>query len=128
MKTLVVEDDHSIQMVLEIVLTRMTKSEVLMASDGEQGWAMIQDHKPDLILLDLMLPEIDGFEVCKRVKADQSTRHIPIIFLTAQPQAEAVAKAMGLGAAGYIVKPFDPAHLVEQINEVLARVQAPQLG
>jgi len=127
MRILVVEDDRSIQMVLELVMTRVAKGQVYLASDGPEGLAMIRQHKPDLVLLDLMLPGIDGFEVCRQAKADESTQHIPIIFLTAQPQPAAVAKAMSLGAAGYIVKPFDPIKIVDQINEALQRVQAPPL-
>lgn len=127
MRVLVVEDDRSIQMVLELVLSRAAKCQVLVASEGPQGLAMIKQHKPDLVLLDLMLPEMDGFEICRHAKADESTRSIPIIFLTAQPQPAAVAKAMALGAAGYIVKPFDPIKIVEQINEALQRVNAPPL-
>jgi CheY-like chemotaxis protein len=128
MKVLVVEDDRSIQMVLELVLTRMSKCQVLVASEGRQGLAMIQEHKPDVVLLDLMLPGIDGFEICQRAKAEEATRHIPIIFLTAQPLPSSVARAMALGAAGYIVKPFDPIKIIDQINEALSRVQAPPLG
>ena len=127
MKVLVVEDDRSIQMVLELVLARMAKCEVLLAGEGRQGLAMIKQHKPDVVLLDLMLPGIDGFEICQRAKEDPETRHIPIIFLTAQPQPSAIARAMSLGAAAYLIKPFDPTTIVSQINEALAKVQAPQI-
>jgi CheY-like chemotaxis protein len=125
LKVLVVEDDRSIQMVLELVLSRMAKCDVITASDGPEGIAKIQKEKPDVVLLDLMLPGMDGFEVCRRAKVDESTRQIPIIFLTAQPQPASVAKAMALGAAGYLVKPFDPIKIIDQINEALARVQSP---
>lgn len=125
MKVLVVEDDRSIQMVLELVLTKMAKCQVIAASDGFEGIAMIREHKPDVVLLDLMLPGMDGFEICRQVKTDPATRHIPIVFLTAQPQPASVARAMALGAAGYLVKPFDPLKIVDQINEALSRVQAP---
>jgi len=128
MRILVVEDDRSIQMVLELVLTRATKCEVFVASEGPQGLEMIRTKKPDVVLLDLMLPGMDGFEICRNAKADEATRSIPIIFLTAQPQPAAVAKAMALGAAGYIVKPFDPIKIIDQINEALQRVQAPPLA
>jgi len=128
MKVLVVEDDRSIQMVLELVFTRMAKCEVVLASSGSEGLEKIQKHKPDVVLLDLMLPGMDGFEVCQRSKADESTKHIPIIFLTAQPQPAAVARAMSLGAAGYLVKPFDPIKIIDQVNEALARVQAPLIA
>jgi CheY-like chemotaxis protein len=125
MKILVVEDGRSIQMVLELVLSRMSKCDVITASDGPEGLSKILKDKPDVVLLDLMLPGMDGFEICRRAKADETTRHIPIIFLTAQPQPASVAKAMALGAAGYIVKPFDPIKIIDQINEALNRVQAP---
>ena len=128
MKVLVVEDDRSIQMVLELVLTRMAKCSVVAASDGPEGLAKIQTEKPDIVLLDLMLPGMDGFEICQRVKADEATRLIPIIFLTAQPQPSFVARAMALGAAGYLVKPFDPVKIIDQINEALTRVQAPTIA
>jgi DNA-binding response OmpR family regulator len=123
MKVLVVEDDRSIQMVLELVLTRMAKCEVFLASEGRQGLAMIKEKMPDIVLLDLMLPGIDGFEICQRAKEDPATQHIPIIFLTAQPQPAAVARAMSLGAAAYLIKPFDPTRIVAQINEALAKSQ-----
>jgi CheY-like chemotaxis protein len=128
MKVLVIEDDRSIQIVLELALTRMGHCQVLMAADGPQGLAMIQEHKPDVVLLDLMLPGMDGFEICERAKADETTRSIPIIFLTAQPQPAAIERAMSLGAAAYIIKPFDPMKIIDQINEVLAKVQSPPLG
>ncbi len=128
MKVLVVEDDRSIQMVLELVLNRMSQCQVIVASEGRQGLAMIQEHKPDLVLLDLMLPGMDGFEICQHAKESDETRQIPIIFLTAQPQPASVARAMALGAAGYIVKPFDPIKIIDQINEALSRVQAPLLS
>jgi len=127
MKVLIVEDDRSIQMVLQLVLTRVSQSQVLVASNGREGIEKIRQEKPDVVLLDLMMPEMDGFEVCSLSKADEATRNIPIIFLTAQPQPASVARAMALGAAGYIVKPFDPMKIIAQINEALSRVQAPLL-
>jgi CheY-like chemotaxis protein len=128
MKILVIEDDRSIQMVMELVFTRMAKCQVIVASDGTEGLALIRKEKPDVVLLDLMMPGMDGFEVCQRTKADEATRHIPIIFLTAQPQPASVARAMALGAAGYLVKPFDPVTIIDHVNEALARVQAPLIA
>jgi CheY-like chemotaxis protein len=128
LKVLVVEDDRSIQMVLELILSRMAKCDVIVASDGPEGLAKIQQQRPDVVLLDLMLPGMDGLEICRRAKADEETRLIPIIFLTAQPQPATVARAMALGAAGYLVKPFDPIKIIDQINEALARVQAPLIA
>lgn len=128
MKIAVIEDDRSIQMVLEMVFSRMAKCQVVTASNGIDGLALIQKEKPDVVLLDLMMPGMDGFGVCERVKADPAVRHIPIIFLTAQPQPAAVARAMALGAAGYLVKPFDPIKIIDQVNEALTRVQAPLIA
>lgn len=125
MKICVVEDDRSIQMVLELVFSRVGKCQVFVASNGIDGLALIQREKPDVVLLDLMMPGMDGFEVCQRVKADAAIQQTPIIFLTAQPQPSSVAKAMSLGAAGYLVKPFDPIKIIDQVNESLSRVQAP---
>ncbi len=128
MKICVVEDDRSIQLVLELVFSRVARCQVLVASNGIEGLALIQREKPDVVLLDLMMPGMDGFEVCQRVKADAATHQIPIIFLTAQPQPTAVAKAMSLGAAGYLVKPFDPIKIIDQVNEALSRIQAPLIS
>lgn len=128
MKILVVEDDRSIQMVLELVFSRMAKCQVVVASDGVAGLAAIQREKPDVVLLDIMMPGMDGFEVCQRAKADEATRSIPIIFLTAQPQPPAVARATALGAAGYLIKPFDPVRIIDQVNEALSRAHAPLIA
>ncbi len=106
----------------------MVKCEVSVASDGIEGLALIKKHKPDVVLLDIMMPGMDGFEVCEHIKADEHMRHLPVIFLTAQPQPAAVARAMALGAAGYLVKPFDPVKIIDQVNEALARVQAPLIA
>jgi two-component system, OmpR family, alkaline phosphatase synthesis response regulator PhoP len=128
MKIAIVEDDRSIQMVLELVFSRVAKCQVLVASNGIEGLALIKKEKPDVVLLDLMMPGMDGFEVCQHVKADASVRQTPIIFLTAQPQPTAVARAMELGAAGYLIKPFDPIKIIDQVNEALTRVQAPLIS
>lgn len=128
MKIAIVEDDRSIQMVLEMVFSRMAKCQVIVASNGAEGLALIQKEKPDVVLLDLMMPILDGFGVCERVKADPAIANTPIIFLTAQPQPAAVARAMALGAAGYLVKPFDPIKIIDQVNESLTRVQAPLIA
>ena len=81
----------------------------------------VAEEQPDAILLDWMMPEVDGFETCRRLKADPATAAIPVIFLTARVQEAEVARAMALGAAGCIGKPFDALSLGEQVRELLGR-------
>lgn len=89
---------------------------VAVAIDGEKGLAYARKHLPDLILLDIMMPGMDGFEVCRRLKEEESTRDIPVIFITALAGSQTLLKGFEYGAVDYIVKPFDPA-------EVRARVK-----
>jgi putative two-component system response regulator len=80
---------------------------------------MAKTNRPGLILLDIMLPEMSGFDICKALKADPETKSIPIIFLTARSMPSEIQEAMKLGALGYLAKPFDPMTLVGQINQIL---------
>lgn len=94
--------------------------EVEKAGDGEEALAAVRDFGPDLIVLDIMMPKIDGREVCRRIKADPETEHIPIIFLSARAQDLDVSSGMELGAAAYVTKPFDPVDLLGVIEQLLA--------
>ncbi|NJL77998.1 MAG: response regulator [Richelia sp. RM2_1_2] len=89
--------------------------EVLVEMDGISGIEQVENNPPDLILLDVMMPKIDGFETCRRLQANPSTKHIPIIFITALTEAQEKVKGLKLGAVDYITKPFEQ-------NEVLARI------
>ncbi|MEB3215679.1 MAG: response regulator [Nostocales cyanobacterium 94392] len=89
--------------------------EVLVEMDGISGIEQVESNPPDLILLDVMMPKMDGFETCRRLQANPSTKHIPIIFITALTEAEEKVKGLQLGAVDYITKPFEQ-------NEVLARI------
>ena len=123
MKILAVDDEDSIRELLELQLKR-NGYETLTAADGQA--ALEQAAKADLVLLDVMLPGIDGFEVCRRFKADPSTQAIPIIMLTAK--AEEIDKVLGLelGADDYMVKPFSVRELLARIKAVLRRSQVSQ--
>ena len=90
--------------------------EVLIEMDGKSGIEQVKNNPPDLILLDVMMPGIDGFETCRRLQADSSTKDIPIIFLTAVSGTANKVKGLSLGAVDYITKPFEEA-------EILARIQ-----
>ena len=122
-KILAVDDEDSIRELLEMQLKR-NGYETLTAADGKA--ALEQAAQADLVLLDVMLPGIDGFEVCRRLKADPSTQAIPVIMLTAK--AEEIDKVLGLelGADDYMVKPFSVRELLARIKAVLRRSQGSQ--
>ena len=122
MNALVAEDDPDIQVILRMVLTRMGKCNVTVTDSGTEVLAQAKALKPDFILLDVMLPEMSGSDICKALKADETTRGIPVIFLTARSMPAEIKEALSLGALGYLSKPFDPMTLVSQINELLSPV------
>jgi CheY-like chemotaxis protein len=124
MKVLVAEDDPDIQVILRMVLTRLGKCDVTITFQGNEVFPLAKSQQPGLILLDVMLPEMSGFEICKMLKADESTKHIPVIFLTARAMPSEIQEAMGLGAVGYLAKPFDPMTLVGQINAIISPLGA----
>lgn len=119
MKVLVAEDDPDIQVILKMVLTRLGKCDVAITFQGDEVVPMAKANHPGLILLDVMLPEMSGFEICKVLKSDSETKAIPVIFLTARSMPAEIQEAMTMGALGYLAKPFDPMTLVGQINEIL---------
>jgi two-component system, OmpR family, alkaline phosphatase synthesis response regulator PhoP len=117
---LVVEDEEDI---LELVAYNLAKTgyEVHRATTGEEGLRVVYANKPDLVVLDLMLPEIDGLEVCRRIKRDPRTREIPIVMLTAKGEEADIVAGLEIGADDYITKPFSPRVLMARINAVLRR-------
>jgi CheY-like chemotaxis protein len=119
MKVLVAEDDPDIQVILKMVLTRLGKCEVSITFQGDEVVPMAKTIHPGLILLDVMLPEMSGLEICKALKADPDMKSIPIIFLTARSMPAEIQEALSAGAIGYLAKPFDPMGLVGQINQIL---------
>src|SRR5436190_7484371 len=119
MKVLVAEDDPDIQILLKMVLMRLGKCEVFVTASGDEVFRLAKEHSPGLILLDVMLPEMNGFDICKLLKGDAATQQIPVIFLTARSMPNEMAQATKLGALGYLAKPFDPMTLVSQINDLL---------
>ena len=90
--------------------------EVGMAQNGQQALNFVKKNEPDLILLDIMMPDMDGYEVCERLKADFSARHIPIIFLTAKTDSKDIVKGFDVGGADYVTKPFNSAELLARIK------------
>ncbi|MBF0531378.1 MAG: response regulator [Deltaproteobacteria bacterium] len=121
---LVVDDEQDLRDLVQFNLERGGYA-VLTSQDGLEALKLAKEKKPDLILLDLMLPGMDGKEVCRSLKQDESIRSIPVIMLTAK--AEEIDRIIGfeLGADDYITKPFNPRELVLRISAVLKRTKAP---
>jgi len=129
---LVVDDEEEVRRVARecIRLALGEEYRVMEAKGGAEAVDMAQKERPDLILLDILMPEVDGFEVCRRLKATPATSHIPILFLTARGEQEAVEIGLGLGGDGYMVKPFNAVSLAAQVSELVtcaggARVRRP---
>jgi CheY-like chemotaxis protein len=121
-KILVVDDEDSVRDLCVACIEHGLggEYEVLEAADGDEAMAAVEVEEPDLILLDIMMPQPDGFEVCRRLKASRDTRDIPIVFLTALGEEAHVEKGLALGGDGYVVKPFNAVTLAAQISELLA--------
>jgi CheY-like chemotaxis protein len=118
-KILLVEDDVDIQKVVRMSLRLRGVKEILVAQDGEECLAVVAGLKPDVILLDVMMPKMDGYETCRNLKANPETRGIPVIFLTAKAQQFEIKRGLEEGACGYLLKPFDPMSLYDQIVAML---------
>lgn len=123
MKILLAEDDQDIQHLVVVSLQRGRGWNVLLATDGEECLAQAQREQPSVILMDVMMPKMDGFETCQRLKADAATKDIPIIFLSASAQEREMQRGLALGAIGYLYKPFDPLKLPQQVLELLHRAR-----
>lgn len=119
-KIMVIEDEPDIVEVITYNLSR-EGYEVLSATNGEEGLRRVREETPDLVLLDLMLPGIDGVELCRELKSEPKTRGVPIIMVTAKGDESDVVLGLGVGADDYIKKPFSPKELVARVRAVLRR-------
>jgi two-component system, OmpR family, alkaline phosphatase synthesis response regulator PhoP len=117
-KILIVDDEPDI---ILMVGTRLKANgyEIISAGDGQAGYEMAQKEKPDLVILDLMLPKMDGYKVCGFLKRDYRYAKIPILMFTAKAQEEDMKLAREMGADAYLVKPFKPEELLGKIRELL---------
>jgi CheY-like chemotaxis protein len=116
LRVLVVDDDPSIVTVVAEIL-RGEGFDVLEATSGKQGLRLASTASPDIVLLDIMMPEIGGFEVFRRLRLDPATENIPVLFLTASMKPEHISRSTEMGASGYIIKPFSPLALVNALKE-----------
>ena len=124
---LVVDDEEDIRELVEFNLTRNGYA-VNCVETGEQALKAIAAHPPDLVLLDLMLPGCDGLTVCREIKANPRTKHVPVIMLTAKGEEADVVTGLEVGADDYMAKPFSPRVLLARVRAVLRRKHAPADG
>jgi len=121
-KILIIEDDPFLS---EMYAAKFIENgfEVEVSSDGKSGLAKIEDFRPDLVLLDIVLPKMDGFEMLKKVKEKEELKEIPVVLLTNLGQKNEVEKGIALGAEEYIIKAhFTPTAVVAKVNEILNKI------
>ncbi|HVF20807.1 MAG TPA: response regulator [Mycobacteriales bacterium] len=119
---LVVDDDPVIQKLLQVNF-EMEGYDVITAGDGEEGLAKAQAEHPDAVVLDVMMPKMDGLEVARRLKGDDATKAIPIILLSAKAQQADVQAGQATGADEYLTKPFDPLELLQRVGALIDRTR-----
>lgn len=119
-RVLAIEDESDILEVIEYNLDR-EGFEVTTSKSGQEGLDQIREERPDIVLLDLMLPDLDGLEVCRKIRDDDELREIPVIMVTAKDTESEVVLGLGVGADDYVTKPFNPQELVARVKAVLRR-------
>jgi two-component system, cell cycle response regulator DivK len=117
-RILIVEDTEDNRQILRDLLTA-AGYELLEATDGEEGILMAAQHRPDLILMDIQLPRIDGYEATRRIKSDSALKHIPIVAVTSYALSGDEEKTQAAGCDGYIAKPFSPRQLLGKVRELI---------
>jgi DNA-binding response OmpR family regulator len=120
MKILLVDDDTGLTQLLQLVFESRGFG-VTLAYNGEEALEILEKELPEVILLDLMMPDVNGVEVCRQVRANPRMSHIPIIVLTARIGEEIQQEAMDAGATDYLVKPIRPSDLIRRVREVVTR-------
>jgi DNA-binding response OmpR family regulator len=121
-RVLVIDDDAPIRLLCRVNL-EAEKMEVIEAVDGASGLERAKEEKPDVVLLDVMLPRMDGWQVAERLLEEPETADIPIVFLTARAELGDRARGLEIGGIDYLTKPFNPVELAGQIRDLLARVE-----
>ncbi|MDO8376010.1 MAG: response regulator [Aquabacterium sp.] len=117
-KILIADDEPNILISLEYLMKR-EGFEVHLARDGREALALLQQERPRLVLLDVMMPHLSGFEVCQALRADEALKDTLVLMLTAKGRDTDVAKGLGVGADGYMTKPFSTKELVQKVRSLL---------
>ena len=120
---LVVDDEHDFRVIVSHVLKR-GGYEVVTAADGAEGLRRFEESEPDLVVLDGQLPDIDGFEVCRRLRATPRGRKVPILLCTVRSALATVAAGFEAGATGYVLKPFEIEELLESVADALKKAKS----
>lgn len=121
MKVLIVDDEPDIRRIARMGLSRVGGMEVVEAPGGAEALALVKEHRPDAVLLDVMMPGLDGPSTLARLRADPDTAGLPVVFLTAKAIAAEVERLRSLGAAGVLTKPFDPMTLARDLRALLGQ-------
>jgi CheY-like chemotaxis protein len=117
-KILLVDDEPEIRYITRRMLERAGHS-VVEASDGERALKMLKEERPDLVLLDVRMPGMNGWEVCRKIKSSSETRHIPVVMFTVRTSKDSVKKSRECGAEAHINKPFEREELLRVVGEML---------
>ncbi len=118
-RVLIIDDDEDLRILARKALTKAGHV-VSEAGDGAEGLRMIAETQPDLIVLDLFMPQPDGFEVLRNLRSNEATKHLPVLVLTAHDDEEGASKSFALGATDFLAKPFTPPQLDARINACFA--------
>ena len=118
-KVLLADDEEDILMLVSATLGGDDRFGLILARDGEEALRRAQEERPELVFLDVMMPKMDGFEVCRRLKSDEATANVKVVMLTALAQEYDREKAQAVGADFYFTKPFSPTALLEKVDEIL---------
>lgn len=119
MKVLIIDDDEDVRFVARMSLGRVAGMTVVEAARGAEGVALAKSEQPDFILLDMMMPGMDGAATLRALKAAEATASIPVVFLTAKGMSSEVQRLKGLGVRGIVLKPFNPMTLASEITAIL---------
>jgi len=119
-KILIAEDERDIRDLVSFTL-QFAGYKVVAAADGQEAVELALKERPDMILMDVRMPRLSGYEACKRIKAEPNLKDVPVVFLSAKGQDTEIRLGMDAGAQEYVVKPFAPAELVEKVKALLAK-------
>jgi DNA-binding response OmpR family regulator len=119
-KIVIAEDEPDIRDLITFTL-RFAGHEVIAGANGEEGFELTRREKPDLVMMDVRMPRMTGYEACRKIKADPELKHIPVVFLSAKGQEAEIQSGMEVGAEAYLLKPFAPDQLTERIRAILTK-------
>ncbi len=125
LKFLIVDDFSTMRRIVRGLLKEMGCHNADEAEDGQVALAMLKNNKFDFVVSDINMPNMNGFDLLKAIKADESLKHLPVLMVTAEARKEDIVQAAQCGAAGYIVKPFTKATLEEKVHKIMQKLAAP---